>query len=520
MTVFRETLQINLWFWIAFIGTGAFGFLFTPYLYAQTSVIESISSSTIPVSVKDSILMALENNNSLQVEKYNPSIAQTFVEQELSVFDPLLTAEITASEDKGKRTSGVGEFRDVNNRSKNFTADVTKRLQNGIELGVNSRVNTRESNVFTRLYSTRIGATLNVPILEGRGSAVNLVGVKQAEKDIEISQHELHGFVLALMNQIEMLYWDLYAAQQELLILQESRHLAQEQLRETQERIAVGSLPEIELAAAEGELALREEALITANSDLEIIRLQFLARIHPPMENYWSMEIQLLENPVEETGIAGTLEDHIQMALTVRPEIREALARLERNELQIIRTKNGLLPRLDFFVLYGKTGYANTFGDSLSAFEDDTFDINLGFQFQHSFGRRAQHAAHQLAELNLEQAHSAIQNLEQLIELDVRSSYINIGRYQKLIEATKIATRFQEANYRAELEKFRVGKSTNLLVLVTQRDLTQSRLDELRAEINLRKAIAGFHYAEGTLTDYHKVVLPELIDTEIDNSNQ
>jgi outer membrane protein len=58
------------------------------------------------------------------------------------------------------------------------------------------------------------------------------------------------------------------------------------------------------------------------------------------------------------------------------------------------------------------------------------------------------------------------------------------------------------------LEKFRVGKSTNLLVLVSQRDLIQSRLDELRAQINQRIAIEKLDYAKGTLLDRHKIVLP------------
>lgn len=509
MRIFHPFIKAIYQYSFTVIGVAAVFLSIQISICAQSQVIESISSATLPLSVKDSILMALENNNALEVERYNPEIVQTFVEQQLAVFDPLLSANVNGGEEKGKRTSGVGAFTDVGSRDKALSANVSKRFQYGIELGLGTDIRTRESNVFTRLYSTRLGATLNVPILEGRGSAVNLVGVHQAEKNIEISQYALHGFVLALINQVETLYWDLYSAQEELTILKNSRYLAEQQLEETRERIAVGALPEIELAAAEGELALSNGAVIDAESELERNRLELLASIHPPMDNYWEMNIDLVESPALLEEVAFDLNEFVPLALTLRPEIMETVTLLERDELQLVRTKNGLLPRLDFFMDYGKTGYANTFGDSLTSLEDDTFDINIGFVLQHRFGRRAQQASHQRAALNVEEAKSAIKNLEQLVELDVRTASVEIERFQRQIESTQIASRFQEAKYQAELEKFRVGKSTNLLVLVTQRDLTQSRLDELRAVINLRKAVADFYYAAGMLSDYHKIVLPE-----------
>ncbi|RJP21230.1 MAG: TolC family protein [Candidatus Omnitrophota bacterium] len=468
----------------------------------------TISSSTLTLSVHDSLLMALETNRSLAVERYGPEINRTFIADEGSVFDPVLSSDFSAAESIGQRTSGVGQFTGVSSRSKTANLGISKRTPLGLNVDLEASASTRESNVYTRLYSTRLGTTLTMPLLEGLGSNVNLVGVRLAERDVDISEYELRGFVLALAAQTEEFYWDLLSAREELQIRLRSLDLARQQFTETQDRIDVGEIAEIELAAAEGEVALREEAVIDAHSALEKTALQLLRTLNPPAENLWSLTVDLIDSPSMEITPLDSVETYVAIALAARPDINQARLQLEKQELNIVRTRNGLLPRLDFFLTLGTTGYARTFSDSLSKINGDNFDLTTGFVFEYGLGNRAKRARHERAQFRVEEAQAALWNFEQLIELDVRTAYIEIQRAAKQITATHIATRLQDAKYLAEQEKFRVGKSTNLLVLVAQRDLTQSQLDEIRAQINLRKAIMRLHEAKGTLLDHHHIVLP------------
>lgn len=467
-----------------------------------------ISSATLTLDVRDCILMSLENNHSLAVERYAPEINKTFIAEEQAAFDPAFNSDISVTESKGQRTSGVGEFRGVSNRQKNLNVSVSKKTVSGVDIKLEASTNRRESNVYTRLFSTRLGTTVNVPILEGLGSQVNLVGVHQAEKDVELSQYELQGFVLALISQVEELYWNLISAREELRIHYASLDLANEQLKETKERIDVGDIAEIELAAAEGEMAVREEAVIDTQSACEKNALQLLQLINPQREKYWSLALDLIESPTLEETITETIDEDIAIALRSRPDLNQARVQLERNELDVVKTKNGLLPRLDFFITFGKSGYANSFFDSADKLDRNNFDLTTGLTFQYSFGNHAKRARNQRAEFSVKESKAAIANFEQLVELDVRTNWVELNRATRQIAATRLATRLQEAKYLAEVEKFRVGKSTNLLVLVSQRDLIQSRLDELRAQINKRIAVEKLNYAKGTLLDRHKIVLP------------
>ena len=59
----------------------------------------------------------------------------------------------------------------------------------------------------------------------------------------------------------------------------------------------------------------------------------------------------------------------------------------------------------------------------------------------------------------------------------------------------------QEKKLTAELEKFRVGKSTNFLVLQVQRDYTASQLDEARAMVAYLNALVDLYVSEGSLLE-------------------
>ena len=95
-----------------------------------------IASSTLSLSVRDSILMSLKNNRSLAVEKYGPDIAETFVLEEGAAFDPVLSTNFTPSKSTGQRTSGVGEFRTVKNQQISGDVGVTKQFPVGLSMAI------------------------------------------------------------------------------------------------------------------------------------------------------------------------------------------------------------------------------------------------------------------------------------------------------------------------------------------------------------------------------------------------
>jgi outer membrane protein TolC len=340
--------------------------------------------------------------------------------------------------------------------------------------------------------------------------------VHQASLDTLISEYELRGFTEVLLEEVEMKFWDYALAQKQIEIYTDSLELAEQQMNEIEERIKIGTLAEMELAAAQAEVALRRENLINARSDLSKERLDLLRLLNPSPEINWNMNINLqYQTSIPEIEL-DNVEQHVQVAMKMRPDLNQARLQIRRGDLEIVKTKNGLLPRLDAFITFGKSGYADTFDKSLRNLDSESYDVSFGLSFEYPASNKAARARHTRAMLSRQQMIKSLDNLVQLVQVDIRSAYIEVTRTREQISATTATRNLQEEKLRAETEKFGVGRSTSLLVAQAQRDLVASQIAEIQATVNYLKALVSLFGLEGSLLQRRGIEAPGSQPVELD----
>lgn len=471
----------------------------------------AVSGNALQLTMEEALLMAFENNRSLIVERLNPELQKTYEMQEASLFDPLLRGEAITERTESLRLARAGSGTE-SLTSEVYEAEIVleKYFPSGTRAAVGADTRGTDSTLYrNRFFSTRLGLTLTQSLLQGFGPAVNLAALRQAELETAVTRYELRGFAEQLVADVETAYWDFAMAQRQIEIMEESLKLARQQRAETKEMITVGTMAEAELAAVQAEVASQQQGLINARSSLEAARLQLLKRIHPPGENFWNREVLLIHPPTLPDVGLDTVETHVASAVERRPEMNQARLEIQKEAIEIVRTRNGLLPVMDLFVTLGKSGYANTFSGSMRRFDDGGHDFSAGLEFEYSLFRRDAKSAHQRARLQRDQADRALENLAELVELDVRTAYLEVGRTREQIDASSATRAFQAETLRIETEKFRVGRSTNFFVAQAQRDLLRSRIDEVRAVVNYLKALTDFFRLEGTLLERRGITLAE-----------
>ncbi|GAG49528.1 unnamed protein product, partial [marine sediment metagenome] len=212
----------------------------------------------------------------------------------------------------------------------------------------------------------RFGITFTQALLRGFGTQVNVARLRQARLDTRLTEYELRGFTEFLVAQVERTYWDYALARRQIEIFEESLKLARQQLSETEELIGVGRLAEAELAAVQAEVAAQEQGLINARSNMESIRLQLLRLLNPPGIRLWQRRVDLIHQPTLPEIKLDDVDQYVAVSMRMRPELNEARLGILRDDLQLVRTKNGLLPLMDLFITLGKSGYADSFGESVS----------------------------------------------------------------------------------------------------------------------------------------------------------
>ncbi len=472
----------------------------------------------IDVTIENAILLALENNRSLRVERINPSIQQTFEEEERAVFDPGISGGLFGSRERSEtRSATTGEFSDTTSNETAVDLGISQFFSTGTEVGVDLSTERAWSDREREVHATRAGLTVTQALLRGIGPEANLANLRQAQLDTLASQYELRGFAESLVALVEETSWDYILAERQIEIVTVSLELAEQQLRETEERIKIGTVAEIERAAAQAEIALRRVNLINARNALATTRLRLLRLLNPPGPKLWDREIILRDRPVVPEVIMDEVESHVDVALRMRPDLNQARLEVQRGDLEIIKTKNGLLPVLDLFITLGKTGYADSFGDSVTDIDGKGYDISGGIGLAYPLRNREAKASHRRAILDRTQAVEAVDNLAQLVQVDVRAAYIEVQRAKEQVAATTASRKLEEEKLRAETEKFRVGRSTTLLVAGAQRDLVISQIAEVRAVADYLKALVNLYRLEGSLLERRGISAPgrEPVDLSI-----
>jgi outer membrane protein len=465
----------------------------------------------LALTVQDAILATLRNNPSLKVQKYNVPIARTREVDAAAAFDPTLTGGVNINHatvpDNRLRTR---DGNTTNNDSINANIGVSQFLPTGTTLSADGTVSFSAHSFYSdTAVVTRGGLSLTQALLRGADVDANLAVLRESELQTKTSQYQLRAFAESLLSDVEQAYWDYAYAHRQMEIVKAAMDVAEKQLVQTNQLIKVQRLAESERAAAEAEVAIRKENVINADGALKQARIHIIQLLTSPERADYTREIELVDKPFTPEGELDDVENHVKIALQRRPEIAQAKLQIQQGELEVVRTRNGLLPRLDLFVTLGKSGYSHAFGGAVEdTFDGPGYDASVGVQGELPLLNRAAKADYRRANLSKEQATESLNNLIQLVQVDVRSAYIEVVRSREQIAATAASRVAQEIKAHVEEEKLKLGKSTSLLVAQAQRDLLNAQIAEVQAVTNHLKALVVLYRLEGTLLDRRYINAP------------
>ncbi len=461
----------------------------------------------LTLTLDEALLLALENNRALRIQRIAPEIRQTVEQEAASVFDSLLSADIAESRQHDASRPGLPG---VDGEGTHIGLGLSGRHSPGTrwELGLESDRVLRDGE--DERHSARLGATVTQPLRRGAGRAANLAELRQARLDTRMSEFELRGVAESLAAQVESVYLDCILAERRQGIVEASLRLAERQREETRQRIRVGGLPATELAAAEAEVAVRQEALINARSAQETLRVR-LARLVQPERLAWpDPKVSAKEDGPPPVDAIEPLETHLASAWRARPDLNQARLLAQRGDLDLVRTANGLLPRMDLFVRLGKSGYADAFGGAFEEMGGDAYDAALGVAVEWPVGNRAARARHRRSQWAREQTEESLRNIEDLVREDVHIAHLEARRARQQVDATAATRTLQEEKLRAETAKYAAGQSTALFVAQAQRDLLVAQVAEAESATRHRKALTDLYRLDGSLLDRRGIRTPAL----------
>jgi outer membrane protein len=355
------------------------------------------------------------------------------------------------------------------------------------------------------------------PLLKGRGKQVTERGIIRAQNNLNISRENFEARVTSTIQQIELAYWTLVEALEQLKVAEESLALAKQLHEQNRIRVEVGTLAPLELVQSEAGVATREEQIIRARAaigDGEDVLRQL---INLDRGSDWETPLIPVTSP-EMQPVRVDLKDSIETALRERPEIAAKVLAIKNQEVDLNFFENQRKPQVDLNLTYGANGvggpvterdfltgeilsqspggYSDAL-DQISKFDFDGWAASLNFVLP--VQNRAARAQATIAEVAVEQGQAELQDLELRVITEVRRVARAVNTAEQVIRSAQVSRHLEEKNLDAEQKRYQNGMSTSFQVLQIQEDLTEARSREVSAITGYRKALALFYQATGRL---------------------
>jgi len=468
------------------------------------------------IGLAEAIGLAVENGLGVRLARIGPELAAERRTEEEAQFDLgfFTTAEYREADIPnavpiiGGITIGVPEDSSQNGR---LAMGVRQRFATGATVSAETRLDRFDSETSgidfdpDPAYGTSVAVGVTQPLLRNRGVEVNTAEIALAENERLRSRERLRSAVIVLASEVEEAYWALATAEQAVLVQERLLAQGEEVLRVLAERRSFDARPaEVADASATVEerraTLLRLERVLRAASD----RLKFLLN-DPDRPLGGEAFLQAADDlPEEGPAFSVGLAAAIGAALTDRPEVESAILDIDDAALRERVARNLRQPALDLTAEVALYGLDDSFEESYGDWSSESFvDGLIGLTFEVPFGNRAARARERQAELERSSAELVLRQTIDVVVRDVKEALRDVRTQQELVVATRKLRIAQSENLRALLaeEEARAALTPEFLALkfLRQDRLASARLQEMEARSSVRRAIARFRRAIGSL---------------------
>lgn len=443
-----------------------------------------------------------------------------------------------------------------------FQTQISKRAATGAEFTVRNNTiydaNNSPGNLFYSTWNTNIETVVRQPLLQGGGVDYNRIygpngipglpsGVLLGRINTDVSVADFELGVRNFVSDVENAYWDLYFAYRDLDAKVQARDAALETWRNVAERVKAGR------GDAQSEAQVREQyfrfqeevqnsltgrliegtrsnsgaqgGTFRATGGVHVAERRLRLMIGAPISD------GRLIRPSDEPQMAPVAFEwsmSLAESLARRPELRRQKWLIKRHELEILGSKNLLLPRLDAIGLYRWRGFGKDLMDQSTQNENGIFnnawgnllgggfqEWQLGMEFSVPLGLRKGHVTVRNAELLVARERALLAEQERNVVLELSNAVADVDRayavmqtnYSRRKAAQLYLAEVQERSSRDEEES--KALQTLMLELEAQRRLAESETQFFKTLVEYELAVKNVHFEKGSLLEYNGVALAE-----------
>ncbi len=515
-----------------------------------------------PLSLREALSMALENNKDIEVARQNVKIAEFDLLGAHGIYDPKISTTAFYERIKSPISSFLSGGQNGSTIQSDYTGTarlegLTSKFGGSYHFDFSS-VRLTSNSSFTALspqYPSSITFSYTQPLMRGLKFDSARRQIEIGKKNLSLTDAQFRQRAIETITSVQRAYWDLVFALRSLQVQRDAVAVAKTQLEHNRRLVNEGQLAPIDLVSSESQITTYEQGVFTALEDVtrfENTLKNLIARDH--VADIWADSIVPTDS-VDLTVPDVSLTDALKTAVDNRPELQQSEVLSQINQIDQLYYKDQTKPAIDLVGSYGSTGLAgsiasagvNPFTASSQAVRDrvdelsrlahldplplvpaTTFSPNLVGSYPQSvenllanrynnfkvgvqinFPLRNRTAEAQLGRSLVEGQRLATQReqLQQTIQVEVRNALQSVRSAETRLRAAVSTRELNEQQFSSEQRKLDAGQSTVFLVLERQNALTTAKGLELKAQTDLNKAIADLQKATGNSLNVNSIVV-------------
>jgi len=474
----------------------------------------------------------------------------------ITSFDPMVTSTLQMDRDFAQATTVPSQTPVVNTNTGTADFSYLQGFHWGTNFAVgfnNTHLTTNDPNIaYSPLINSGLQFRLTQNLLQGFGFVPNTRFIRIAKNNREISDVAFRLQIITTVDQIENLYWDLVYAYENVRVQQEALTFAERTLADNKQQVQFGTLPPIQVVSAQSTVSTDQQALILAQTNLELQELLMknaLSRTleDPTLAGADVIPTSTMQLPEQEPVVA--IQDLVNDALSHRAELAESRIDLNSRELNNKAVRNAMLPTLNLFAYYGGSGIGGNVnpivptcattgglstGSNASCFNPATAappfrnggpvstantlsqlvnstasDKGIGLTLTIPIRNRQAQADQVRAELEYRQAQVRLQQLANQVRIEVRNAQFALQQNRASVQAAQAAVDFARETLNAEQQKLAAGVSNSTAVLQDQSGLTTAESNLVSAKAAYEKARVELDRSTGLLLDHSGIVMAD-----------
>jgi outer membrane protein TolC len=467
-----------------------------------------------PVSLADCIQTALEHNLDLQIQRQGPAIARFGLNASLGAYDAVLTFTATRTLDNfpyapdPKKVNPDFEYEQQGER---FSPGLAGRLPTGLTYRLGA-----SSDFFkwrgilppadfppdgirrTNQYFGAASINLRQPLLRDFWIDASRQEISIEKKNLKISELSLRQEIINVVTKVQLAYYDLIAARDQVGVQRQALELAEELLKQTRKRVEVGDLPPLDEKQAEAQVETTRADLLAAQQTVNEKQNALKTLMTDDYQRWSDVDLEPTES-LGKTLVPIDRDASWQTALAQRPDVLQFRLELEKRNVTVCYQRNQLFPSLDLVGSYGGRAVRGTFGTMIEDLEDGRAPAySYGVVLSLPLSNRSARNAYKASQAARKQAELQLKRLEQevLVQVD-NAAKLALSQFKR-VNSTHQARVYAEAALAAEQTKLEAGASTSFVVLQLQRALTDARSAEIRALTDYNKALVQLAFSDGS----------------------